>query len=651
MAATVGSISIDLSTNAAKFSQGFKGAATTVDRESGRMAKSIAAIERSTRVAAVGVKAFIGGFVAQVGLDSFRSAIDRTTQAISRFDEIATNARTTGLTTETYQALGFAAKQANIEQEQLNSALLIFTKNAGLAQQGTGALFNGLAKLNPELLRNIINARDQEERLKAVADALANARDETERAAISNAVFGRSGVEISRLFENGAASIDKFKATARELGIIVPDDLLQRAGELDDKLDVLATVINTKLDSALVKLAPAIVEVVDAFGKLVDIATSAPDAVGAALDRISSAFQLLHDSIFGAEDNRSAVTQLTDDIAAADGKIIAVSDHLKELRKQLSEGYPVEVAIEEAEAALKILQGQATDLRAKLEEQIVINVDTSKAKAALEAFRRSEIEGFNLGNAGRLPTVTGSNLGRDRGPGTQIINGVGVTKFGSDDKQILKDISDSIDDGTESDAAGSERISDAVDKSASTTRTVGDLIDEALNTGFSNLNDTVETGSQAIQEAVREGFFKNFESLEAAIRTGIVNGIDDSLLGKQFTSTIRQPLTLPDFTNPDTGEKLSSYDQFRKLSTKGLVSAGRFAEGGSFTVPGGGMSGDRSLVTLMANEGEKVTVTPRNVADRPITLNYYAAAGESERTARQNARAMLETMRREEARA
>jgi hypothetical protein len=93
--------------------------------------------------------------------------------------------RQTGLNTDTYQALAFAAKQANIEQESYNSALNIFAKNAGLAAVGQGALYSGLKKLNPELLQNILNTKDQEERLKLVADAMAQTSDATEKAALS----------------------------------------------------------------------------------------------------------------------------------------------------------------------------------------------------------------------------------------------------------------------------------------------------------------------------------------------------------------------------------------------------------------------------------------------------------------------------------
>src|SRR5690349_10505345 len=129
MVATVGSISIDLSTNASKFATGFKSSATTVEQQSSRMAKSVAAVERQTALMAGTLKNFGTGLAAGAGLAAIASlggAFDKLKETISEYDEIATNAKTTGLQTDTFQALSFAAKQANISQDSFNSALNIF---------------------------------------------------------------------------------------------------------------------------------------------------------------------------------------------------------------------------------------------------------------------------------------------------------------------------------------------------------------------------------------------------------------------------------------------------------------------------------------------------------------------------------------------
>lgn len=161
--------------------------------------------------------------------------------------------------------MSFAAKQANIEQESFNSSLTIFAKNAGLAEKGTGALYSGLKNLNPQLLQSILNAKDQEGRLKLVSDAMAQMTDATQKAALASVVFGKGGVEMARFLDQGRASIDAMKKSARDMGIIVPDELLQRAGELDDKLDLLSKVIHVQLSEALINLAPLLTGAMQGF--------------------------------------------------------------------------------------------------------------------------------------------------------------------------------------------------------------------------------------------------------------------------------------------------------------------------------------------------------------------------------------------------
>jgi hypothetical protein len=91
MVATVGSIAIDLSTNVAKFASGFKSAATTVDRESNRMAKSIATVDRASKAAGGVLSGFVGGIVAGGALAAFRpSRTSRRSAIVQRRSVFAT---------------------------------------------------------------------------------------------------------------------------------------------------------------------------------------------------------------------------------------------------------------------------------------------------------------------------------------------------------------------------------------------------------------------------------------------------------------------------------------------------------------------------------------------------------------------------------
>jgi hypothetical protein len=280
--ATVGSISIDLSTNAAKFATGFKSAASTVQQQSSLMAKSVLAVEKSVNSIGATLKTFGAGLLAGAGIAAVASlggAFDKLKETISEYDKIASDAKTTGLKTDTFQALAFAAKQANIEYDSFNSSLDIFAKNSGLAVKGQGALYSGLKNINPQLLQAIVNTKDQEERLKLVADAMANMTDATQKAALATVVFGKGGIEMARVMEGGRASILSLKKAAQDLGIIIPDELLQNAGKLDDKLDELYQVIHVQLGEALINLGPQFVKAISGMSEFAKGLNSTSSAV------------------------------------------------------------------------------------------------------------------------------------------------------------------------------------------------------------------------------------------------------------------------------------------------------------------------------------------------------------------------------------
>ncbi|RVD16862.1 MAG: hypothetical protein EOS73_25450 [Mesorhizobium sp.] len=396
MVSTVGSISIDLNTNAAKFATGFRSSATTVEQQSSRMRNSIASIEKSALLASTTLKNLGTGLAAGAGLAALASlggAFDKLKQTISEYDEIASNAKTTGLRTDTYQALAFAAKQANIDQESYNSSLNIFAKNAGLAATGQGALFSSLKKLNPELLQNILNTKDQEERLKLVADALAQTSDATEKAALSAAVFGKGGVEMARIFEQGRASIDRFKKTAQDLGIIVPDDLLQRAGEIDDKLDVLSTVINAQLGQSLINLAPLLVGATQGFADF----SRELNATSAIIDNFIQNPSLANFArIFGDGSIKNALDGLAQtssrSTAEIQADIDAVTQRLRDLKVEAEAGFEVGMATDRAQDDLK-------DLQAELRRTgIAAEAAANNAAGAFDAMLNS------LGNAAAAPS-------------------------------------------------------------------------------------------------------------------------------------------------------------------------------------------------------------------------------------------------------
>ena len=191
------------------------------------------------------------------------AAVNGTKSALDKFSKINDQSIAAGIDPEFFQGIAYQAKLSGVGIDNVAEALATFAKNAGLASEGKGRMVATLQALNPELLKNIQAANSQEERIRLVADAIKNAKDQAQAAAIASAAFGDSGVKLVQSFADGGAAIDQTIAKAKEMGIIVDRDVIAHADELGDKWDTVATILDTKVKSALIGLAPSMVKLVD----------------------------------------------------------------------------------------------------------------------------------------------------------------------------------------------------------------------------------------------------------------------------------------------------------------------------------------------------------------------------------------------------
>lgn len=608
MAATVGSISIDLSTNAAKFASGFKSAATTVESQSARMAKSVAAVETGVNRIGGTLKTFLGGLAAGVGLTALTSlggAFDKLKETISQFDEIATNSRVVGLRTDTYQALAFSAKQANIDQEAFNSSLSIFAKNAGLAERGAGSLFTGLKNLNPQLLQNILNTKDQEERLKLVSDALAQTSDATQKAALSAVVFGKGGVQMAQFLDQGRASIERMKKSAQEMGIIVPDALLQRAGELDDKLDLLSKVIDVQLSQALINLAPVLVGASQGFADFSKEINSA----SADIDNFINNPSLQNfGKLFGPGLIQDGLNKLTEASHRSMGEIQAdideVTKRLADLKIEAAAGFEVGLATDRAQDELKALQDE---LR---RTGIAAAAAANNSAGSLNALVQSSINaigGATAAAATPLPNVIryGGDPNKITLPDQSRItqtnvngSGVNVTKYNSDTADNTKDT-----------AGYTKDTADNIDKLDQNTSGHFRSLTDAMGRYSSNEINAIDGLGSSVSQQV--------DALSAITAQMVSEGLN--------TGNISAPSNMfgPNW-DPQHGSYVGPilHDQL-----------------GHYTLPSTASDGSSNNQVSVAQPGSD------------ITLNYYAAPGESTATAKQRARDMYDELRLQAARA
>lgn len=204
--------------------------------------------------------------------------------------------RTTGLSTDALQAMGAAAKETNVDQQTLNSGLEIFTRNVGLAENGSRKAAQGFSELGIRVadLKNL----SPDEQFKLVAEKLSQVDDASRRAAIGSQLFGKQFLEIEPAIEEvSEQGFGKFLAKLQQLGVYLDQDTIRQmtaaksaAEEIGEELKGLATEFLVGLMPAATKAMDEIVK--DTEGDGVNAFKTLGEWVGKVVNLIVTGFRI-----------------------------------------------------------------------------------------------------------------------------------------------------------------------------------------------------------------------------------------------------------------------------------------------------------------------------------------------------------------------
>lgn len=190
----------------------------------------------------LGIKgAVLGGFdalgnklKALIGIVGGLGAATQAFGIIREFADIADASKKVGVSAEDLQAYHFAAKLAGVGAEEMTSALVKFSKTAGGAEEESSQLAklfeaNGVSMKDAH--GNLLPLNDL---LQRFADIVARAKNDQEAAAMAAIGFGKAGAGMVPLLRQMTGGMDDLGQKAREAGVVLQNDLIERADDLDD---------------------------------------------------------------------------------------------------------------------------------------------------------------------------------------------------------------------------------------------------------------------------------------------------------------------------------------------------------------------------------------------------------------------------------
>ncbi len=187
----------------------------------------------------------------------------------------------TGVNTEAWQKMTYAAKISGIEQEKLMTSMVKFDKvltDAAGGSKTAGQIFKDLG----------ISIKDASGKMRApeavfedVAELLANVEDGATKTAAACAFFGKSGAELLPMLNEGRNGLQGLYRTAEETGNVLANETLTAADEFGKSLDAVklqAQGVMLQLGSALIPVLSEMKDwVSDVVGGIADWLKANPE--------------------------------------------------------------------------------------------------------------------------------------------------------------------------------------------------------------------------------------------------------------------------------------------------------------------------------------------------------------------------------------
>jgi len=220
-----------------------------------RVQRSLGALKKSL----FSVKGLIG---AAFGALAVRALVKFVTNTVKASDAIVKTADAIGISTDKLQELRHAADLSGVSVDKLDKALLGFSKRVGEARANTGSLVTFLKATNVELLGSVQSAQTVDEAFALIIKAARSMGNEMDQSALLAAAFGsKAGVALKNLLPD----MEALMAEARRLGIVIDEDLLRGAAEMNDEFSRLGAILSAQLTNAVLNHKDEIIALTRAF--------------------------------------------------------------------------------------------------------------------------------------------------------------------------------------------------------------------------------------------------------------------------------------------------------------------------------------------------------------------------------------------------
>lgn len=289
MATDIERLVVQLEANMRNFERKMDRAVQKADGTSTRMERRFQRagrkIEGAFSVMSRGAVTALGSIGVAVSGVAFANLVRESLAAAEAIEDMS---RRAGVSAEFLQEMRFAASQNGAEVRDWDDAISRLNRRLGLFQEhlrtGTGEAgpaANALRSLGLEARIASGELRDAEDVFGAAVRALEGIDDQSRRAALASQLFGEdSGPRLAQLLSLGTAGIEEQRQAARDLGVVMDEELRAKAAAASDALERMQMVIDTANMEAISDHADGLIELSEAYARVAQWAIRAAAFAG-----------------------------------------------------------------------------------------------------------------------------------------------------------------------------------------------------------------------------------------------------------------------------------------------------------------------------------------------------------------------------------
>lgn len=191
--------------------------------------------------------------------------------------EIDRLTKVTGTSAEAIQGLGYAAEQEHASMMDLANGLKFLARTMGDARDGLAEAKRAFDKLGESIYDEQDNLRNVTDLLLVAAEKFKGMTNETEKTSLAMELFGRAGVNLVPFLSMGRAEIEKLTKEAKDLGLVLKDDVIKQGKALEDQFVKLKGALKGVALDLGTALLPVLKEILNNIIPLIKTFASLPD--------------------------------------------------------------------------------------------------------------------------------------------------------------------------------------------------------------------------------------------------------------------------------------------------------------------------------------------------------------------------------------